>query len=75
MKTFSKGTKGVVVVIAGYFGLKKCKRLKFEFGFMGLKSWKDFNLAGLLEMAWEYNLNILPSISKIKFQVKIFADF
>ena len=42
---------------------------------MGLKSWKDFNLAGLLEMAWEYNLNILPSISKIKFQVKIFADF
>ena len=51
MKTFSKGTKGVVVVIAGYFGLKKCKRLKFEFGFMGLKSLKELNPAELLELA------------------------
>ena len=50
MKTFSKGTKGVVVVIAGYFGLKKCKQLKFKFGFMGLKSSKEFDLAELLEL-------------------------
>ena len=42
---------------------------------MDLKSSEEFNLAELLELAGEYNLNknILPSISKIWFRVTIFS--
>ena len=40
---------------------------------MDLKSSEEFNLADLLELAWEYNLNTLPSISKIWFRVTIFS--
>ena len=40
---------------------------------MDLKSSEEFNLAELLELAWEYNLNTLSSISKIWFRVTIFS--